>query len=575
MAIIPVKDVHIVHQSHHPMQRQGRDVSPDPLDCIGEVLNDDPVLLIDITSNSPSRSRSTEEDGRYSPSTKTRPYTVNPDRPAKKQKICPESPSNHSGTPSRSLHPLPLRSPKLSLSSSFNDIKEDEEIIELPDDDPIPPIMNASDALPPIASAEILASKSSGRAEKEANSEPLPTAHDLVEAMEREDPKTGRSLNDEQSTGDAIMSSKEVTETAEENGDLSLNNEQVVIEVKSDFSEGDASRAMNRLQQHSTENDGGAGSVSDGKRTTGTRIIEGTAVIREDSTLSEGIVVAIGDERDGPSFAISDHRSDNAAASQEKHLEREGTMHQGLHFDQSVSGSFENMEDDGEETIIVTTSDSPKERPHDLVQDNQPIGSIYPPLAQEKIERIERNSSLPMEEDCADGDKEEIIEVKDSALIQKDVEMDNDVEMVNVEGEEELDPMEEPMEVDDEQVTGQRVLIQPENLITPDSPSSGTSTPVQSKKGSKTKPEKLKPKSQAKKGTKSKPKSKVEDLKSSGTTPLPSSKDRSVSVADSCISVSAGSDQLERGADQTELYCLCRKVFDEEDEEGVMVGCDG
>lgn len=166
------------------------------------------------------------------------------------------------------------------------------------------------------------------------------------------------------------------------------------------------------------------------------------------------------------------------------------------------------------------------------------------------------------------------------------------------EGEDEIDPEDHQMDVDETPAQGDtsgaetsQPVSQSNNPVSAPAPSSRATSPTKNRKksNSKAKTDQGKPVSTAsstktapssKKGAKGKGKTKVDDLKASASAASPSStpgsnKARSVSVAESVpASVSAASEAagLNEG---TELYCLCRKVFDEEDEEGVMVGCDG
>lgn len=82
----------------------------------------------------------------------------------------------------------------------------------------------------------------------------------------------------------------------------------------------------------------------------------------------------------------------------------------------------------------------------------------------------------------------------------------------------------------------------------------------------------------AKKGAKPKGKTMVDNLKASASASS-SVKARSASVSESLAASTPTSEPpvetpspAENGP---ELFCICRKVFDEDDEEGVMVGCDG
>lgn len=152
---------------------------------------------------------------------------------------------------------------------------------------------------------------------------------------------------------------------------------------------------------------------------------------------------------------------------------------------------------------------------------------------------------------------------------------------MDVEGEDEIDP-DEGMDIDgiNDEVTESTPLP---SVDTPQATSSAPS-PSKTPKVSASKPKasvKSKPtstKGATKKGTKPKGKTKVEDLKASASASSPV-KARSASVSESAGPSTPASEppvQTPPASENAEeLFCLCRKVFDEDDEEGVMVGCDG
>lgn len=149
-----------------------------------------------------------------------------------------------------------------------------------------------------------------------------------------------------------------------------------------------------------------------------------------------------------------------------------------------------------------------------------------PPIAvQPEAVPDENEQSLVSLEQSAGGEKPggDAVLINDSAVAH------------DVEGEEELDPKVRP---DPDTITD------PKDSAAP----SGASSPAKST-----------PSMKPKKSSKPKPKSKVAEVKA---------RERAGSSL-------APSDVTSSEKEGEELLCLCRKKFDEEDEEGIMVACDG